>query len=476
MEYLSPAPLDDSLYIATGRILWVYDQFFCARQLSPAAHCPAPFVSLDYVRGVPGTLLAATALNIFELPAPDPASPSCGSPLLPASPLRAITAVRGAPSSGVFFTEGGSVWVTPPLSSAARPLAPRLLLGNSVGGDRITGVRSGLALWGERYLYYGAAGESAWPGDDSPRTFRGVLRAGQDGAAPSVFFHYASSGDVLHWTPQRLAAAGGDVAWSELRAAPGKPPPVFAVQRTLLGGNAPVTVATSYLCEAPVGGEGASLAGDDGGGGVVWTACGRGVAAFAAGPARAPPLAQLSFAAEPPGTPAGDAPPVTAFAFAPGATYCGHRFSYAQPADSALVCGPRPRVWPHAGCALSDPAAAARALPPWGVALVAVGALLALLCCGWALWRAGGCLCGAARAAGRTCRALCAAAVRPPPRTEDGKTLVEGWERAWEANDATDDADDGALEMVAVAERKAVAPPRLISNRGRGRKLSGSVL
>jgi hypothetical protein len=486
MELLS-APLDDSLFIATGAQLWLYDNFFCLRALSPASPaCGAPFVALDFVHGAPGTLLAATALNIFALAAPDPASPSCGAPLLPASPSRAITAVRGTPTSGVFFTEGGGVWVTPPLAST-RPMVPRLLLGNGVGGDLITGARAGLALWGERYLYYGAAGTSGWPGDNALSSFRGVLRAGLDGAAPAVFFHYASNSDVLHWAPGRLASAGGNVAWSELRNVPDKPPPVFAVQRTLLGGNASVTVVTSYLCEVPgsaSGGE-VSVAGDDGGvggGGVLWTACGRAVAAWLAGPKREPPLVELNFANAPPGSAAAAAPPVTALAFAPGSAYCGHRFSYAQPADGALLCAPRPRLMPRAECLLADPVAAVRLLPLWATALLVVVALLVAAGCALGAWRAGRSCCRAACgccAAGAVC---CARRGNAPPNERiematlvavergAGGEDVSRREKAWE--EVSDVGENAAV--VDIAPRPALPPLRLLSNRGKGRKLSGS--
>jgi hypothetical protein len=302
-----------------------------------------------------------------------------------------------------------------------------------------------------------------------------------------VFFHYASNSDVLHWAPGRLASAGGNVAWSELRNVPDKPPPVFAVQRTLLGGNASVTVVTSYLCEVPgsaSGGE-VSVAGDDGGfggGGVLWTACGRAVAAWLAGPKREPPLVELNFANAPPGSAAAAAPPVTALAFAPGSAYCGHRFSYAQPADGALLCAPRPRLMPRAECLLADPVAAVRLLPLWATALLVVVALLVAAGCALGAWRAGRSCCRAACgccAAGAVC---CARRGNAPPNERiematlvavergAGGEDVSRREKAWE--EVSDVGENAAV--VDIAPRPALPPLRLLSNRGKGRKLSGS--
>ena len=493
-------PLDDTLYVALGPHLFSYDNFACLRPVSPPAGCPAPGGAPEAAPGLP--LLAATAANIFQLASPPP---TCGAPLLPPAPRRSITSLRASASRGVFFTdgEGGAVWWAPAPGGSAggEPRAPPRPLLQDGGPDLITGARAGLALWGG-HLYYGAAGRSAWPGESAEGAlrFRGVLRAGLDGGGPGVFFRYGAGGDTAFWSVARLAAAGEELAWTELRAPPSRPPAVWAVQRTRLGGgaaNGSVTPATSFLGEA-AGPEAAQAAGDGALGGVVWASAGAAVAAFSAGPVRGMPFFSLDFAQS------GVAGAVTGLAFAQGSAACGYRFSYDAPGGGGgsmgndLFCAPRSRVVvPGAQCAM-EAVVAAVASSGWATPLLAVAGLMAVALCAWvARCFAARCGCTGVSLRARCVNACCGncfSGMAPrSTRSAGAFTLVpeeaasaSGGPGSGEAAPRVAEEWAVEVELGGVGEEKAAVKPRpqplrLLASRGarggRGRKLSsGSIL
>ena len=255
-------PVDASLIMATGSRLWYYDEY-C---INPLVDCPGTeFTGLAIKHNI---LYAATSTSINRIPLAY--SATCGTPILaPQTPAPMITSLFATDLS-LFWVDRVGVWGASITSSFSTALTPKLLYSNT--NDKFTGVRTGVAVYGNA-LYYTVSG--TLNGQD----LRGILQGTPNGGPEvSVFFRYAGKdrGDVGYWYPGQLTLASGSVLmWTELRAAPGRTP-VYAIQRTdlsLPSGSRFVNVTTSFLAEAN-GGFTAQLAPGDAASAKVWASGG----------------------------------------------------------------------------------------------------------------------------------------------------------------------------------------------------------
>jgi hypothetical protein len=384
MFSLVGTPLDDTVYISTAARLYSFDSFSCLLPLTPPGGCPvSSYVGLSYYDGI---LYAASRDQLWAHPA-DPEHPTCGMPVLTASP-GALTAVSVTPA-GLFFSAGGAIYVAPLPQRYGAQVTPRALLQDTTPASNFTGVRTGLALWGGGGSTSGSAALLyAAQGTLNGQAFRGVLAADSvSGAAlgsDSAFFRYStnSTQNSFYWSAQHLAVAGNStLAWSELRASPSvSTDPSYAVQRTRLSApplaRGSVTVASSYLGPASSS-QPASLAGDVRGMGVLWAGSGTTAVAMPAFPGQQRgEVYRVDLQAA-----------VTGLAFALGDATCGYPFEYAA-LNQPSSCSPRTRVAPSTFCSVLPPAvqrAVAQAVTEWWLPLVVVLAVLLLL--GLGLWR-----------------------------------------------------------------------------------------